>query len=387
MAGHGSNAIPTLGFFSLLEHDVIGLRIRSPFTTLAPPSQAQSSNTGVDSLHALLHLTVCMYRSALGAHNRFINMSKITVTGGVAPKKQPGLGAWLQKGVNMSDNKTLATAAVAKPPQRDDADAAATKSMKSNKSKPASDKKPADEAPTPARKTARKSTKPEVFEASPAKRAKKALGPGPDRSHEQKHWAAGRLRVVGVDEAGRGPLAGPVVAAACFVPQDCVIECVNDSKQLTEEGREEIFRELMANKNIEYGVCVIDQDRIDEINILECTLEAMTKSANDIPNVDWVLIDGNRVPKPLEGRAEAIVKGDAKNVAIAAASIIAKVTRDRMMIEIDREFPMYGFAAHKGYGTKSHMAAVEKYGPCKYHRKTFAPIKHMDLSKWPDCYK
>ena len=182
-------------------------------------------------------------------------------------------------------------------------------------------------------------------------------------------------------------MAGPVVAAACYVPKDCVVDCVNDSKQLTEEGRDEIFEELMANKDIEYGVCVIDQDRIDEINILECTMEAMTKSAADVPNVDWVLIDGNRVPKPLEGKAEAIVKGDAKNVAIAAASIIAKVTRDRMMLEIDEEFPMYGFKDHKGYGTKAHMAAIDKYGPCIYHRKTFAPIKHMDLSKWPDCMK
>ena len=335
-----------------------------------------------------------MSRVLFGLNRAIMNTSnKITVAGGVAPKKQPGLGAWLQKGVKMSDNKELATVVV-KTAARDEGETSGQgetngKAMKPTaaKAKGAGATKTNGDGSTPTRKTARKSTKPDTFEAAPAKKAKKAVGPGPDRSHEKKHWAAGRLRVVGVDEAGRGPLAGPVVAAACFVPQDCVIDCVTDSKQLTEEGREEIYEELMANKEIEFGVCIIDQDRIDEINILECTMEAMTKSANDIPNVDWVLIDGNRVPKPLEGRAEAIVKGDAKNVSIAAASIIAKVTRDRMMLEIDREYPMYGFAAHKGYGTKAHMAAVEKYGPCKYHRKTFAPIKHMDLSKWPDCYK
>ena len=312
-----------------------------------------------------------------------MSTSKITASGTSKPKAQLGLGAFLQRGVDMSANKTLALeatrtrelSAASAPKENDepnaaDADGATEKAVGGTKTK-----------------SGRRSAKPAAFDASPAKRAKKATGPGPDRSHEMKHWNAGRHRVVGVDEAGRGPLAGPVVAAACFVPKDVVVDCVNDSKQLTEEGREEIFEELMANKNIEYGICVIDQDRIDEINILECTMEAMTRSANDVPNVDWVLIDGNRVPKGLEGKAEAIVKGDAKNVAIAAASIIAKVTRDRMMLEIDKEFPMYGFKDHKGYGTKSHMAAIEKYGPCVYHRKTFAPIKHMDLSKWPDCMK
>lgn len=307
---------------------------------------------------------------------------KVTADGAAKPKAQMGLGAFLVKGVKMSESKTLAAAAPP-PPMR----SVATKAKATENDAAGAKGAAGDAKATKTTSRGRKTSKPATFEASPAKRAKKATGPGPDRSHEKKHWEAGRHRVVGVDEAGRGPLAGPVVAAACYVPKDCVVDCVNDSKQLTEEGRDEIFEELMANKDIEYGVCVIDQDRIDEINILECTMEAMTKSAADVPNVDWVLIDGNRVPKPLEGKAEAIVKGDAKNVAIAAASIIAKVTRDRMMLEIDEEFPMYGFKDHKGYGTKAHMAAIDKYGPCIYHRKTFAPIKHMDLSKWPDCMK
>jgi ribonuclease HII len=307
---------------------------------------------------------------------------KVTADGAAKPKAQMGLGAFLVKGVKMSESKTLAAAAAPPPARSVATEAKATENDAAGANGAADDAKA-----TKTTSRGRKTSKPAAFEAAPAKRAKKAAGPGPDRSHEKKHWEAGRHRVVGVDEAGRGPLAGPVVAAACYVPKDCVVDCVNDSKQLTEEGREEIFEELMANKDIEYGVCIIDQDRIDEINILECTMEAMTKSAADVPNVDWVLIDGNRVPKPLEGKAEAIVKGDAKNVAIAAASIIAKVTRDRMMLEIDKEFPMYGFKDHKGYGTKAHMAAIDKYGPCIYHRKTFAPIKHMDLSKWPDCMK
>ena len=310
--------------------------------------------------------------------------NKITALGAAKPKAQMGLGAFLVKGVKMSENKILAASA----PTR--AVAVEAKAKENAAIASTNTAEGAGAEATKAEKTTsrgRKTSKPASFEASPAKRAKKAAGPGPDRSHEKKHWEAGRHRVVGVDEAGRGPLAGPVVAAACFVPKDCVVDCVNDSKQLTEEGREEIFEELMANKDIEYGVCVIDQDRIDEINILECTMEAMHRSAADVPNVDWVLIDGNRVPKPLDGKAEAIVKGDAKNVAIAAASIIAKVTRDRMMLEIDKEFPMYGFKDHKGYGTKAHMAAIDKHGPCVYHRKTFAPIKHMDLSKWPECMK
>jgi len=313
--------------------------------------------------------------------NAMTNAGKMTMAGTTKPKMQSGLAAFLKPGVKMTSSKSL------------DAEVFANRVNKENAGKDTVDAtKDAAKDTTKkttkggTRKTTRKSVKPDAFEAEPAKKAKKASGPGPDRSHEKKHWDAGRHRVVGVDEAGRGPLAGPVVAAACFVPKDCVVDCVNDSKQLTEEGREEIYEELMANKEIEYGVCVIDQDMIDEINILECTMRAMTKSAEDIPNVDWVLIDGNRVPKPLDGRAEAIVKGDAKNVSIAAASIIAKVTRDRMMLEIDKEFPMYGFKDHKGYGTKAHMAAIDKYGPCKYHRKTFAPIKHMDLSKWPNAY-
>jgi ribonuclease HII len=188
----------------------------------------------------------------------------------------------------------------------------------------------------------------------------------------------GKKFVCGVDEAGRGPLAGPVVAAACVFPEDLVIEAINDSKQMTEEEREEVFEELMENPEVIKSVVVIDHAKIDSINILEATMEAMHKSVEGLSTkADWTLIDGNRIPEPLKGSAEAIVKGDAKSVCIAAASVLAKVTRDRMMIEIDKKHPEYGFAEHKGYGTKAHMDAIHKHGPCPYHRMTFAPMKHM----------
>ena len=161
-------------------------------------------------------------------------------------------------------------------------------------------------------------------------------------------------------------------------PEDLVIDAINDSKQMTEEDREAVFEELMADDRVLKSVCVIDHERIDEINILEATMEAMARSVEGLSTkADWVLIDGNRVPPPLADRAEAIVKGDAKSVCIAAASVLAKVTRDRMMIEIAEKHPEYGFEAHKGYGVKAHMDAIHKHGPCPYHRRTFAPMKYM----------
>jgi len=247
----------------------------------------------------------------------------------------------------------------------------------------------------------KRTTKADADAKAAAKAAKKPKKAGPSRDHERRCWDAGKKFVCGVDEAGRGPLAGPVVAAACVFPEDLVIDAINDSKQMTEEEREEVYETLMANDQVIKSVCVIDHTRIDEINILEATMEAMAKSVEGLSTAaDWVLIDGNRVPPPLVDRAEAIVKGDAKSVCISAASVLAKVTRDRMMVsvyfhfysrhmgncidvfcllqvKIHEEHPEYGFDGHKGYGTKAHMEAIHKHGPCPYHRRTFAPMKYM----------
>ena len=264
---------------------------------------------------------------------------------------QQGLGAFLKKGVKMVDHIKVAAPVAAK-------DAEGT---------------------SPARASGRKrTTKAQADAARAEKQAKKPKKAGPSREHERRCWEAGKKVVCGVDEAGRGPLAGPVVAAACVFPEDLVIDAINDSKQMTEEEREAVFEELMADDRVLKSVCVIDHERIDEINILEATMEAMAKSVEGLStNADWVLIDGNRVPPPLVDRAEAIVKGDAKSVCIAAASVLAKVTRDRMMVAIAEKHPEYGFEGHKGYGVKAHMEAIHKHGPCPYHRKTFAPMKYM----------
>ena len=222
---------------------------------------------------------------------------------------QQGLGAFLKKGVKMVDHIKVDI------PVKAEADG-----------DKASDKR------TSGRK---RTTKADADAKAAAKAAKKPKKAGPSRDHERRCWDAGKKFVCGVDEAGRGPLAGPVVAAACVFPEDLVIDAINDSKQMTEEEREEVYETLMANDQVIKSVCVIDHTRIDEINILEATMEAMAKSVEGLSTAaDWVLIDGNRVPPPLVDRAEAIVKGDAKSVCISAASVLAKVTRDRMMVSV-----------------------------------------------------
>ena len=232
------------------------------------------------------------------------------------------------------------------------------------------------------RESTRKREKPEKLDVTPKKKAK---APGPTKYHEDSRREKGYKRICGVDEAGRGPLAGPVIAAACILPEGVQIEGVDDSKKInSEEDRELLYEAIMADKRIETSFWICDEKRIDQINILEATMECMRKSTETLPGgpIDWALIDGNKIPKGLEDKAEAIVKGDAKSQCIATASIVAKVTRDRMMREIDKEYPQYGFKDHKGYGTKAHCAAIEKYGPCPHHRMTFAPIKYMDLTKY-----
>ena len=179
--------------------------------------------------------------------------------------------------------------------------------------------------------------------------------------------------VAGVDEAGRGPLAGPVVAAAVILDPRQPIKGLNDSKKLTALRREKLFDEIRA-KALCCSIAQASVQEIDELNILQATLLAMRRAVEGLRlKPSLVLVDGNRLPV-LEVRAEAIVKGDALVPAISAASILAKVTRDRWCAELDAAYPQYGFAGHKGYGTVQHLAALQAHGACPQHRKTFAPV-------------
>lgn len=187
---------------------------------------------------------------------------------------------------------------------------------------------------------------------------------------EHKLNKKGYELVCGVDEAGRGPLCGPVVAAAVILPKDAHIEGVNDSKKLTEKRREKLYDDIMQNA-VSVGVGVSDVDIIEEVNILNATKKAMLQAISNLKvNPEYVLVDGNQkidTDIPLE----TVVKGDSKSESIAAASIIAKVTRDRLLIEYDKKYPEYGFAKHKGYGTKAHIEAIKKYGLTPIHRPSF----------------
>lgn len=188
--------------------------------------------------------------------------------------------------------------------------------------------------------------------------------------HENAAYSDDVTWICGVDEAGRGPLAGPVYAAAVILPRGLVIDGLNDSKKLTEKKREALYDEIIA-KAVAYGIGCADEKEIDEINILQATFQAMRRAISAL-NVrpDLALIDGNRdtdfgVP------SKTIIKGDSLSANIAAASILAKVTRDRVMKEYALQYPQYGFEVHKGYGTKRHYAALRECGPCEIHRKTF----------------
>lgn len=199
---------------------------------------------------------------------------------------------------------------------------------------------------------------------------------------ERVLWTQGVARVAGVDEAGRGPLAGPVVAAAAILPSKWAesglpreLEGLNDSKQLTANQREKFFAFITSRGEIEFGIAEVDAALIDEINILQATHRAMNDALAKLrPAPEHALVDGRpvttmRVPQT------AIVKGDARSYSIAAASVLAKVTRDRLMLEFDRQWPKYGFAEHKGYGTAQHLAVIAAHGPCPIHRRSFAPLK------------
>lgn len=212
------------------------------------------------------------------------------------------------------------------------------------------------------------------------KKSRDKTASAPDLAYENLYTQQGCRYIAGIDEAGRGPLAGPVVAAAVILPRDFFLEGLNDSKKLTARKRDILFEELTAREDILIGVGQVDAARIDELNILKATHLAMKLAVESMEvTPDICLIDGLPVrgfPFP----QEAIVKGDSKSLSISAASIIAKVTRDRIMGEYAREFPQYGFDRHSGYGTKAHMEALNAYGPCRIHRRSFAPVAQTFLS-------
>ena len=199
---------------------------------------------------------------------------------------------------------------------------------------------------------------------------------------ERQAWEQGVVRLAGVDEAGRGPLAGPVVAAAVVVErifleaeQHGLLRDIDDSKTLTEPQRESAFVLLAERCPMAMGVGLADVAEIDSLNILRATHLAMARALNALPVLpELALIDGLAVPG-LPCPSQAIVGGDARSLIIAAASIIAKVTRDRLMRDLDREYPVYGFAQHKGYGTRAHMQALLQHGPCPAHRRSFRPVR------------
>ncbi|MCI9664126.1 MAG: ribonuclease HII [Lachnospiraceae bacterium] len=192
------------------------------------------------------------------------------------------------------------------------------------------------------------------------------------KAYEREYECLGLI--CGIDEVGRGPLAGPVVAGAVILPKDCDILYLNDSKQLSEKKREELF-EVIMEKAVSTGLGFVTPQKIDEINILQATYEAMREAISGLtPQPDVLLNDAVTIPG-VKIRQIPIIKGDAKSVSIAAASIIAKVTRDRLMVEYDQMFPEYGFASNKGYGAAAHIEALRKYGPTPIHRKSF--IKNL----------
>lgn len=197
----------------------------------------------------------------------------------------------------------------------------------------------------------------------------------PNFEYEERLYSEGYTSVCGCDEAGRGPLCGPVVAAAVILPLGIEIEGLNDSKKLTEKKREKLF-DIIKEKAIAYAIAEASPEEIDEINILNASMLAMRRAVKALPTkADFALIDGN-CSRGFEIPTETVVSGDAKSCSIAAASILAKVTRDRGCVDLDREYPMYGIAKHKGYPTKDHMNAVREHGPSPIHRKTF--LKFLD---------
>lgn len=196
--------------------------------------------------------------------------------------------------------------------------------------------------------------------------------------YEENLYKNGINYIAGVDEVGRGPLNGPVVSACVVLPKDFVLEGLNDSKKLTEKKRDKYFDIIMENA-VGVGIGMVSPEEIDEINIYEAAKKSMMLAIDDCKcNIDHVLIDAMKLD--LDIPSTSIIKGDAKSITIAAASVIAKVTRDRMMYELDKKYPMYGYKSHKGYPTKKHIEAINKYGLIDGYRKTFGPVRDY-LSK------
>lgn len=193
----------------------------------------------------------------------------------------------------------------------------------------------------------------------------------PDYEFEKAAVNSGFSCICGVDEAGRGPLAGPVCAAAVILPEGAVIEGLDDSKKLTEKKRERLY-DVIKETAVAYSVAYGTLEEIETVNILEATYLAMNRAIEGLSvKPDFALIDGNRVPRGIKIPCETIVKGDSKSMSVAAASVLAKVTRDRLMLEYDKKYPEYNFKKHKGYGTKEHTELIKQYGPCEIHRLSF----------------
>lgn len=196
-------------------------------------------------------------------------------------------------------------------------------------------------------------------------------------AYEKELYNEGYNYIGGTDEAGRGPLYGPVVAACCVLPKDFVLEGLNDSKQLSEKKRN-LYINYIKENALAYGIGIVSAEEIDEINIYEASRKAMILAINEVRKklkIDYVLTDA--MPLSIDIPSLPIIKGDAKSITIAAASVIAKVTRDEMLYEIDKKYPQYGFAKHKGYPTKAHIEAINKYGLIDGYRKTYGPVKEI----------
>ncbi len=193
-------------------------------------------------------------------------------------------------------------------------------------------------------------------------------------SHERRKWGEGYQLIAGIDEVGRGPLAGPVTAAAVIFPKISRIPVVGDSKKLNEKRRNEIYQFLLETGKIQCAIANVSPAEIDEVNILRATHIAMKKAVNMLKSAEIALIDGLPVPNfPIPSKA--IIRGDSKSASIAAASVLAKVHRDRLMVEYSKKYPQYGFERNKGYGTAEHLKALREHGPCEIHRKSFAPVR------------
>lgn len=197
--------------------------------------------------------------------------------------------------------------------------------------------------------------------------------------YENKLKEQGYKYIAGTDEVGRGPMAGPLVVACVILPEDEIIEGLNDSKKLTEKKREQLAK-IIKEKAIEYQIQYMSVEEVDELNVYEASRQAMMKCIRKMKHkVDYVLSDA--MPLDFEFPCLSIIKGDMKSASIAAASIIAKVERDHYMVELGKQYPMYGFEKHKGYVTKAHLQAINEYGICEHHRVSFAPVKEVILKK------